>query len=392
MRLFETFECGGHVCLAFERHGRSLEVQVDRGPLPVKRVREAAVSLLEAVRGLHAAGFVHTDIKAGNLLYDPKSGEVRLADLGSARRTLRQGALLGSREYTAPEVLVGAPLTPAVDIWSLGCCLCEMLTGRVLFDPRAVAERKYVEFDRRQGLLPGPEARTDEEEERAEQYESGAVVGGRYRVREVLGQGRFATVWTAEPVHENGSEGARRAPLAKIPLRRHDPREESTDAGRDKGEAWRRAKGADDLLDLALNYELAVLMARLCGPFPESLLRGACYRDSYFERDGELRFRPAIRRDPLRSRLRRQTILRGESLESATDFLSRLLELDPSRRAGIAEALAHPWLGGRGAGTVSKKGATIPKDRDPGTFCAIGRPREAEEPQSETQTQTQPTP
>lgn len=346
LNVLETFDENGHVCLALERHGHSLESRVDLGPIPENQVRAAAISLLHALACIHEAGLVHTDVKVGNILYDEKNGEVRLADPGNARRELPQGTLLGSREYTAPEVLVGAPLSEAVDLWSLGCCLYEMLTGELLFDPREVAEKKYVEFDESGTIAPGPAARADEEEELKEQLKPGVEVGGRYRLGEVLGQGRFATVWSAEPLLVNDSASPKPAPLIRASLSRCLAAARASTAGRDKGERWKEVKGADDMLDLALNYEHAVLMVERCGPFPQSLLEGAKYRASYFEDDGELRFRPVVTQVSLRDLLRSQTSLIGEVLDSATDFLSRLLELDPAHRAGVAEALAHPWICG----------------------------------------------
>jgi serine/threonine protein kinase len=113
---------------------------------------------------------------------------------------------------------------------------------------------------------------------------------------------------------------------------------------RDHKDPWSEEKGADDLLDLVLNYELALQMARITGPFPERLLREARYRRSYFEDDGELRFRPVIRRDSIRGRLRRLAGMDGEPLDLAAGFLARLLDPDPALRMSAAEALEHPWL------------------------------------------------
>lgn len=340
VRLIDAFEQDGRLCLAFEEHGRALDSWIEKGPIDVDEVRRTARDLLLALRGLHQAGHVHTDIKAGNILYDPGKG-ARLADLGSARRSLRQGDLLGSREYTAPEVLVGSPLGPKVDLWALGCCLVEMLCGRFLFDPRAVAERKYKEFDTPDGLVPGPSARADELEEASEQFRGGEVLGASYRLEEVLGRGRFATVWRAARV---GDRLGKSSDLPRIPKASSAANRRRHSSG-GAPESWRRRKGADDLLDLALNYELAVQMAKLCGPFPEGMLESAHYRRSYFSDDGELRFRPRLRPDGVRERLRRSSGLDGTRLEIAADFLTGLLQLDPEKRLDLDGALSHPWIG-----------------------------------------------
>ena len=107
---------------------------------------------------------------------------------------------------------------------------------------------------------------------------------------------------------------------------------------------WRHQKGAEDLVDLALNYEHLLLIVAFCGEFPPALIEFARYRQSYFELDGALRFRPVLRRVSLRERLRRGSSLRGRALDLTTDFLKGCLTIDPDARFTAAAALAHPWL------------------------------------------------
>eukprot|EP00931_Biecheleriopsis_adriatica_P060053 TRINITY_DN3603_c0_g1_i1.p1 TRINITY_DN3603_c0_g1~~TRINITY_DN3603_c0_g1_i1.p1 ORF type:complete len:446 (+),score=94.39 TRINITY_DN3603_c0_g1_i1:28-1365(+) len=92
-----------------------------------------------ALAHLHASGVVHRDIKPQNLLVDASRGHLlKLCDFGSAAR-LGQGrptlvAYICSRYYRAPELIFGATnYTTAVDLWSIGCVLAEMLRGRPLF-------------------------------------------------------------------------------------------------------------------------------------------------------------------------------------------------------------------------------------------------------------------
>ena len=144
--LHESFLHDGHICMAFEKHAGSLETALDRGPLPPARVRRVTRQILAALDRLHRCGYAHTDVKPDNILYDPRTGVARLADLGSAADRLRQGGAFGTREYTPPEVILGAPLRVEMDLWALGCTVFEMLTRHLLFSPRRAAARKYREF------------------------------------------------------------------------------------------------------------------------------------------------------------------------------------------------------------------------------------------------------
>jgi serine/threonine protein kinase len=91
----------------------------------------------EALTALHAAGFIHGDVKPDNirLLGD---GNAILLDLGFAHRSgenaaiHRKGYILGTVDYLAPELCATSPTDePGSDVFSLGLCLFEMLTGQL---------------------------------------------------------------------------------------------------------------------------------------------------------------------------------------------------------------------------------------------------------------------
>ena len=341
--LHEYFLHDGHICMAFQKHAGSLESALRRGPLPLARVRRVTRQILTALERLHRCGYAHTDIKPDNILYDPRTGDARLADLGSATDRLGDAGSLGTREYRPPEAIIGAPLSLKMDLWSLGCTVFEMLTGRLLFSPRRVAARKYREFsDDAPPTELAASALADDAEELAEQLHAADLVAGKYRLESELGRGRFGTVWSAHMLHDQ--------PLATShePIWKHAealeqiprPKTERDLADR----AWKREKGADDLLDLALNYEHLLLIAALRGPIPADMIAAARYRASHFEPDGAPRFRPKIRRITLRERLRRGSTLSGSAGAEAAAFLHQLLATDPASRATAATALDHPWL------------------------------------------------
>ena len=85
--------------------------------------------LLEGLAFLHKEGFVHTDVKAANLLLTNKQG-LKIGDLG---RCVRPGeappGATGSPYWMAPELARGQACTWACDIWAVGCTVIEMLTG-----------------------------------------------------------------------------------------------------------------------------------------------------------------------------------------------------------------------------------------------------------------------
>jgi serine/threonine-protein kinase len=117
----------------------------DRGSLPV----EDCVSYLrDACRGLdyaHRAGVVHRDVKPGNLLVAEDSGMVKLADFGIAKaaeqsRVTQVGSVLGTAAYLSPEQARGEEAGPASDIYSLGVCGYQFLTGRLPFEYSSLTE------------------------------------------------------------------------------------------------------------------------------------------------------------------------------------------------------------------------------------------------------------
>jgi serine/threonine protein kinase len=128
--------------------GTDLEKLVhDKGPLDGKKaaeyVRQAAVGLAH----VHKAGLIHRDIKPANLLVD-RTNTIKLVDLGLARlpeETIAEEAedqVLGTVDYLAPEQSLDSHrVTPRVDIYSLGCTLYYLLSGRPPFPTGTLAQR-----------------------------------------------------------------------------------------------------------------------------------------------------------------------------------------------------------------------------------------------------------
>jgi hypothetical protein len=90
-----------------------------------------------------------------------------------------------------------------------------------------------------------------------------------------------------------------------------------------------------------------LLIAALCGPVPAHQVAAAGYRGSYFEPDGALRFRPAIRRTTLSERIPRSISLTPPERAEAAAFVHQLLTIDPAARCTAAAALAHVFCSSR---------------------------------------------
>ncbi len=95
-------------------------------------IGERVIGLLEALERLHAAGFVHGDLKPSNVLVD-EGGHPAILDLGVARRWRRGGTaselVVGTPSYAAPELFIGQLPSPASDLYSVGLMVYEALTG-----------------------------------------------------------------------------------------------------------------------------------------------------------------------------------------------------------------------------------------------------------------------
>jgi serine/threonine protein kinase len=129
--------------------GGSLAAKLRRdGPLAVAETIRLAAQLGQGLDALHACGVIHRDVKPSNVLLD-EAGDAVLTDFGLARGTdstqlTRDGQLVGSLHYLAPELIEGGQATPASDIYALGCLLYETIVAALPFGDRRDAEVAYA--------------------------------------------------------------------------------------------------------------------------------------------------------------------------------------------------------------------------------------------------------
>jgi hypothetical protein len=108
------------------------------GGLPLPQVLDLGVQLADALAAAHGQGIVHRDLKPSNL-FVLLDGRLKVCDFGLARdlnaasTITRPGEVFGTAMYMAPEQWLGKPTAPGIDLYSLGCILHEMLTGRLVF-------------------------------------------------------------------------------------------------------------------------------------------------------------------------------------------------------------------------------------------------------------------
>jgi serine/threonine-protein kinase len=138
--------------------GRSLAevVRVD-GPQPLARVVSLVRQLGAALDELHAAGIAHGDVKPDNLVVRPDrngADSLKLVDFGraselawAATESPSPTGVCGTPGYVAPEVIQGAPVSAAADVYAAGVVLYELVTGANPFadpSPRRTLERQVA--------------------------------------------------------------------------------------------------------------------------------------------------------------------------------------------------------------------------------------------------------
>ena len=114
-------------------------------PLTDQHLKTFALQILEGIKAMHKVGVFHRDLKPGNLLVD-KNCQLRITDFGLARfmddRTLAGANKVNpmteyvvTRWYRAPELLLAPsiPYSEAIDMWSIGCIIAELLRRKPLF-------------------------------------------------------------------------------------------------------------------------------------------------------------------------------------------------------------------------------------------------------------------
>jgi len=155
--------------------GETLAARLGRGPLPLAQALAVATDIADALATAHRHGVIHRDLKPGNVMLTEAGSarqgwpQAKLLDFGLARLThdpegdargdgssastraaplTRQGAIVGTLQYMAPEQLEAKPADERADLWALGAILYEMVTGRRPFEGNSDAGLVAAILDR----------------------------------------------------------------------------------------------------------------------------------------------------------------------------------------------------------------------------------------------------
>ena len=147
--IVEQTESGGYLILEYIE-GNTLAERITHRPLDLREVLPIAQQIAEAVAAAHEHGVTHRDLKPGNIKITPE-GNVKVLDFGLAKAVAGEatdqqstitepGRVMGTPAYMSPEQARGQETDKRCDIWSFGCVVYEMLTGKVPFKGETVSD------------------------------------------------------------------------------------------------------------------------------------------------------------------------------------------------------------------------------------------------------------
>lgn len=149
--LFSAGSYHGHPYLALEYlPGDNLRQRLKAGPLPPLLAIRLGRAVAEALAEAHRGGVIHADLKPENIVV-ARDGRARVVDFGLSRWVGGTRGVAGTPAYMAPERWRGAAPEPAVDLWSLGVLLQELVTGA-----RPFPDSRLFELATAEGLTPAP--------------------------------------------------------------------------------------------------------------------------------------------------------------------------------------------------------------------------------------------
>jgi eukaryotic-like serine/threonine-protein kinase len=245
--------------------GQTLDERILGAPLPVSDAIPIALQIIGAVETAHGHGIVHRDLKPANVKITP-DGRVKVLDFGLAKvvagdagparasgpehatvtlPSTRVGVIIGTPAYMSPEQAKGLPVDKQTDIFSFGCVLFEMLTGRRAFAGDSAADavsrvlqrepdwtllpssvpasivrllRLCLEKDPRQRRQSAGDVRVDLEGALAEPVVATVARGSRWRVAQVVLLAGLLIATTTFAAMLGLRDGSAPAPEMRLPI------------------------------------------------------------------------------------------------------------------------------------------------------------------------------
>ena len=141
--IYDLGEADEQLFIAMELvDGRDLSTLIALSePLPLERKLDLVIEVLQGLSYAHERGVIHRDIKPSNVRI-ASDGSIKIMDFGIARLqsadVTGSGAIVGTPTYMAPEQITNGAITPATDVFAVGCLLYELLSYRKPFEGETV--------------------------------------------------------------------------------------------------------------------------------------------------------------------------------------------------------------------------------------------------------------
>jgi len=141
--VYDLGDVDGQLYIAMELvEGRDLsDIITLREPMALERKLDLVIELLDGLHFAHQRGVIHRDVKPSNVRVVP-DGRVKIMDFGIARLQSADasgsGAIVGTPTYMAPEQITNGAITPATDVFAVGCMLYELLSFHKPFEGESV--------------------------------------------------------------------------------------------------------------------------------------------------------------------------------------------------------------------------------------------------------------